>query len=80
MSIFEYRYNKKYNIIVYLALLKVDDGDESTAPNAIPTARPSGILCTVIAIMSKSIRLQLHVLTSLSHSISVYSGGGWVDL
>jgi len=69
-----------YNNITYLALLNVEDGDESTAPNAIPTARPSGILCTVIAIISNSIRFQLHTFTSLSHSISVYSGGGWVDL
>lgn len=66
--------------ITNLALLKVEDGDESTAPKAMPTARPSGILCTVIAIISKRMRFQLHVLTLLSHSISVYSGGGWVDL
>jgi len=58
----------------------VEEGDESTAPNAIPTAKPSGMLCTVIAIMSNSIRFQLHAFTSLSHSISVYSGGGCVDL
>lgn len=68
------------NSLAYLALLKVEDGDESTAPNAIPTARPSGILCTVMAIISKSIRFQLHTLMLLSHSISVYCGGGWVDL
>lgn len=68
------------NSITHLALLKVEDGDESTAPNAMPTARPSGILCTVMAIMSNSIRFQLHVFTSLSHTISVYSGGGLLAL
>ncbi|KAE9529724.1 hypothetical protein AGLY_011820 [Aphis glycines] len=71
----------KYSVFMslhvsYLALLNVEEGDESTAPNAIPTAKPSGILCTVIAIMSNNIRFQLHAFTSLSHSISVYSGGG----
>jgi hypothetical protein len=38
----------------------------ATAPKATPTARPSGILCSVMARMSKVLRCQLVLIPSAS--------------
>lgn len=48
----------------YLALSKVADGELPMAPNPTPTAKPSGMLCTVIA-MTRSI-MRFHWLRCIS--------------
>ena len=42
-----------------LAFSKVADEDLPIAPNPTPTAKPSGMLCTVMAIINRSILFQL---------------------
>lgn len=52
------------NLVTYLADANEADGDVPIAPNPTPTANPSGTLCTVIAIISNSIRF--HCLESVT--------------
>lgn len=52
--------------MTYLADSKVAVGEVPTAPKLTPTAKPSGILCTVIAMTSKIILF--HCEAALSRS------------